>query len=387
MADRSNKAAIVALGLGHGVTDLYANFRAGLLPFFEKNLDLSKSRAGALIFAMTFSGSLCQVFYAYLGDKWGRRFFVVVGPAVSAFFMCFIALSPNFSVLLILLLAGGMGVSAFHPHAASFVGAASGNKRGMGLSVFMTFGVVGFALGPLISAALVSWSFVGPGRMPLFSVAGAAASFLLYRHATMEEKYYVKRKSANILDIIRPHARPLAILAMIVVLKATVSIVFSDFMAFLMNQRGLPLIVGGGSISFFLFSVGAGTLLGGYLYDKINRRKLLIFSLILSSPLLFALVHAHGAVLVTLMVLAGATFGCSNPIPLAVAQELVPEGASTASSIMMGLSWGIAGLPVWLFGRLSDSFGGDVVPAMSIAAFLPILAVVLALLLPQEQKD
>ena len=106
MADRSDKTVLLVLGIGHGVTDLYANFLSGLLPFFKNNLNLSKSLSGALIFAMTFSGSFCQVLYAYLGDKWGRKFFVVVGPAVCAIFLCFIALSPNFYVLLILLLLG-----------------------------------------------------------------------------------------------------------------------------------------------------------------------------------------------------------------------------------------------------------------------------------------
>lgn len=387
MAERSNRSVLLVLAVGHGVTDLYANFLSGLLPFFKNSLNLSKSRAGALIFAMTFSGSLCQVLYAYLGDKWNRKFFVVIGPAVCAIFICFIALSPNFHVLLILLLMGGMGVSAFHPHAASFVGATSGSKRGFGLSVFMTIGTAGFAFGPLISTALVSSPYIGAGRMPPFSIVGIIASLFLYKYADLAEEHHEKRESVDILGIIKPHAKPLAFLSMIVVLRAAVSIIFANFMSFLMvEQRGLSLTVGGRAISLFLISTAAGTLLGGYLYDKISRRKLLMFSLILSSPILFTMVHAHGAAFVILLILGGMTIGCSNPIPLAMAQELVPKGASTASSIMMGLSWGLAGLLAWFFGRLSDSFGGDVVPAMSIAAFLPILAILFVLLLPQTQE-
>ena len=386
MADRSNKSVLLVLAVGHGVTDLYANFLSVLLPFFKNSLNLSKSRGGALIFAMTFSGSFCQVLYAYLGDKWGRKFFVVIGPAVCAIFLCFIALSPNFYVLLILLLMGGMGVSAFHPHAASFVGATSGSNRGFGLSVFMTIGTVGFAFGPLISTTLVSSSLFGPARMPPFSIVGIIASFLLYRYVDLAEEHHEKRKSVDILGIIRPHAKPLAFLSMIVVLRAAALIVFANLMSFLMDQRGLSLTIGGRSISLFLISTAVGTLLGGYLYDKISRKKLLIFSLILSSPILFTMVYAHGAAFVILLILGGMTIGCSNPVPLAMAQELVPKGASTASSIMMGLSWGIAGLIAWFFGRLSDSFGGDVAPAMSIAAFLPILAILFVLLLPQTQE-
>ena len=386
VVDRSNRAIIIALALGHGVIDLYANFLAGLLPFFKRKFSLTNSLSGALISVMIFSASLCQVFYAYVGDKWGRRFFVVVGPVVTGLFMCFIGLSPSFTVLLILLMMGGMGVAAFHPHAASFVGASSGEKRGLGLSIFMTVGTGGFAFGPLISTALISSPAIGPARMPLFSVAGLVMSFFIYRYSDLSGEGLGARSSANVLSVIKPHARPLTLLCMIVILRATVCIVFTNFMSLLMEQRGLALVIGGRAITLFLISITAGTMLGGYLYDRVSRKRLLIFSLLFSSPFLFILLYAHGFTFAILLIIAGVSIGCSHPVPLAISQELVPEGASTVSSIMMGFSWGLAGFSAWFFGRLSDSYGGNVVPSMSIAALLPLLAVVLVFLLPQEQR-
>ena len=379
MDNKPDRARIAVLALGHGVTDLYANFLAALLPVFQDSFRLSKTLTGVLISAVSTSGSLCQVIYGYLGDRWGKKYFLVPGPAIAAIFMCFIGLSPNFPVLILLLIMGGMGVSAFHPHAASSAGDMAGSKRGFGLSVFMTGGTVGFAAGPLIAATLMSKPSIGPARMPLASIVGIATSFLLYRYAIPEEKHRITRNSTNVLAVIKPQIRLLIPLCIIVILRATVSIVFSNFMSLLMNERGLSLIVGGRVIFLFLLSTGFGTLLGGYLSDRMSRKKLLIFALLLSSPLLFALVHAEGAALVILLILSGVMLGCPNPVPLAIAQELIPEGASTASSIMMGFSWGIAGLLALFFGMLADLFGGDVAPAMSIAASLPILAAILAL--------
>jgi len=172
---------------------------------------------------------------------------------------------------------------------------------------------------------------------------------------------------------------------MIVILRATVSIVFTHFMPILMHERERSLIMGAGIVSLFLLSIGFGTLLGGYLYDRVSRRKLLVFSLLLSSPLLYTLVAAEGPMLVIFLVLSGLVLGCPNTVPLAFAQELMPEGASTASSIMMGFSWGIAGVLAMLFGVMIDHlFGSNVAPGMSIAAFLPVLAAILALLLPRK---
>lgn len=379
---KSDKSMMAVLALGHGVTDLYANFLPALLPFFEDTFSLSKTMISLLIFAIITSGSLCQVLYGSLGDKWGRKLFLVPGPAVAAIFMSFIGLSPNFLVLLILLLLGGVGVSAFHPHAASITGDIAGSKRGFGISIFMTGGTVGYAAGPLIAAVLLSR--LGAGRIPLTSIVGIIASFLLYKYVITDHELHKKRNSTSILQAIKPHFRILALLSGIVVLRATVSIVFSYFISFLMNQQGKSLEVGGGAIFFFLLSISLGTLTGGYLSDKISRRKLIFFSMLFSAPFFFIMVHSTGFMLFACLLLSGAILGLSNPVPLTIAQELIPDGASTASSIMMGFSWGLAGLLALPFGMLSDQFGGDVVPAMSIAAALPIIAAMLSLFLPRK---
>jgi FSR family fosmidomycin resistance protein-like MFS transporter len=151
-----------------------------------------------------------------------------------------------------------------------------------------------------------------------------------------------------------------------------------------MNQRGRSLEFGGGTIFFFLLSISLGTLTGGYLSDRISRRKLIIFSLLLSAPFFFAMVHSTGIMLFVCLLFSGAMLGLSNPVPLTIAQELIPEGASTASSIMMGFSWGLAGMLALPFGMLSDLFGGNVVPAMSIAAILPVIAATLSIFLPRK---
>ncbi len=384
MTNKSNKAVVIALALGHGVTDMYANFLPALLPMFQDKFSLSKTLIGGLLFAISTSGSLSQVLFGYLGDRTNSRLFLVPGPAIAAIFLCAIGLSPNFTVLFALLILGGMGVSAFHPHAASFTGSRSGARRGFGLSIFMTGGTIGFAAGPLVAAALVSLSFIGPVRMTLVSIFGILTSILLYKYATESDSHLRKRSSTNILEIIRPHLKPLTYLTMLVILKSTVSIIFVNFTSLLMDQRGWSIVAGGSTISIFVFCTAFGTLVGGYFYDRWSRKKMLIYSLIFLTPFLFFMVYFSGVWFFVLLALSGILIGFSNTIPLGLAQELMPEGAATASSIMMGFSWGMAGVLAWGFGIVADMFGGDVAPAMSIAAFLPILAAVFGFGLPNK---
>lgn len=377
MSNKLNKATVTVLSLGHGVTDLYANFLPALLPFFQDKFSLSKTLIGGLLFAVSTSGSLFQVLFGYLGDKWNSRFFLVLGPAVAAIFMCFIVMSPSFSALILLLILGGIGVSSFHPHAASYTGRMAGENRGFGLSIFMTGGTIGYAAGPLVAAALVS-SYFGPKKMPLAAIFGVLTSFLLYKYAISPDNQPRHDKSFKILKIILPHLKPLACLTILVILKAVVNIVFVNFISLLMNQRGWSIIAGGSLISLFTICSAVGTMIGGYFYDRYSKKKLLIYSLIFSAPFLFGMVHLSGFMFFLFLVISGILMGYSNTMPLALSQELIPEGSGFASSIMMGFSWGLAGVLAWGFGILADLFGGDVAPAMSIAAFLPILAAIFA---------
>ncbi len=160
---RLDTISVIIIALGHGITDLFANFTSALLPVFESRFDLSKTSIGVMISVIGLSGSMFQLLYGYLGDKWGRRLFLVPGPAIAAIFMSLVGLSPSFAFLLLMLLIGGMGVSAFHPHAASAAGDMAGARRDIGLGIFMAVGTVGYAIGPLVAVFLIfvpeCWSF------------------------------------------------------------------------------------------------------------------------------------------------------------------------------------------------------------------------------------
>jgi FSR family fosmidomycin resistance protein-like MFS transporter len=97
-------------------------------------------------------------------------------------------------------------------------------------------------------------------------------------------------------------------------------------------------------------------------------------------PLLYGIFHTHGWLSFILLSLAAATLSGSNSVVVAFAQELVPSRAGTASSLVMGLGWGVAGVLLIAFGKLADVI--TVPRALDIAVMVPLLAVGLALTLP-----
>ncbi len=56
-----------------------------------------------------------------------------------------------------------------------------------------------------------------------------------------------------------------------------------------------------------------------------------------------------------------------------MAQELVPDSRSTASSLVMGVSWGLANIVASPIGMLADRIGLST--ALSLVALCPLLVV------------
>jgi FSR family fosmidomycin resistance protein-like MFS transporter len=379
-----NNIGVSIIALGHGVTDLYANFLAALLPVFANKFSLSKTSIGVIITIIGLSGSMFQVVFGYIGDKWSRRFFIIIGPTIAGIFMTLIGIAPSYFALIFILLIGGLGVSSFHPHAASTAGNVVSSKRDSSLGLFMAVGTVGYAIGPLVATSLMSSPSIGPAKMPYFSFVGIITSILLYIYVVPDKSHYQKQEIESIFRIIRPELKLLSILFAIVTFRSTTNIVFVNFMSLLIQQRQLSLMIGAVVLFIFSLSTALGTFLGGYISRWISRRNILIYSMLLSSPLLLAMLYTDGILFVIMLILSGIMISCANPANLALAQEAIPKGASTASSLIMGAAWGIAAIFAMLFGVIADLFGGNVVPAMSISATLPILAVICSLALPKR---
>ena len=66
-----------------------------------------------------------------------------------------------------------------------------------------------------------------------------------------------------------------------------------------------------------------------------------------------------------------AAINATMPVTAAIAQELTPNSRGMASSVVMGLSWGIANMLMGPFGKVGDLFGVDAI--LLIVALLPLL--------------
>jgi FSR family fosmidomycin resistance protein-like MFS transporter len=326
------------------------------------------------------SASVSQVAFGHLADRWRPRLLLMVGPIVSVVILSCVGASTSMLMAAAILVVGGLGGAAFHPPAAALAYRLGGERPGLAMSVHITGGSLGFSMGPLLFAPFAQR--FGLEWTPLVALPGlVAVSLLLMRLPPITWPTATTRGFAAL----RPYARPLTLLYFVVVLRTMTSIAFATFMTVMLTGRGMSLAASGVAVAIYLFASGIGGFLGGPSADSFGHRKVIVLSLILAVPFLFAATFASGWWFVLLVAIGGFFLQSTLPVNVTFGQALAPVSAATVSSLMMGFAWGSGGLTVPIVGRIADMVGLD--PTLRGLALVPLSAAALAMLLPARPSD
>jgi FSR family fosmidomycin resistance protein-like MFS transporter len=380
--DGVDQRTLVAATCAHFLNDFYVAFLAPLLPLVVSRFNLSLALAGLLATVLTTSAAMSQPLFGAIADRLRRRIFVVTGPAITVAAMGLMGLAPTYTALIVLLLLAGTGTSSFHPQGASTAGEASGRRKGAGLSLFVAGGELGYALGPLIIAIVVAAR--GLEATWMVALPGLAAAIVLWRWIPSRREMPIRPAAVSLRSDLTGALRPLLVLWFIVVLRSIVISAYQTFLPLLLSGRGSSIVAGGAAV--FLFGgIGAiGGVSGGTLSDRIGRRRMMALSLILSTPLLFLFVHSHGPWAYVFLGAGGIAIYLSAAVTIVMAQELMPHRPSVASSIVMGLAWGTAGLSLTAIGALGDAIGLE--RTLTWVLLLSVLALAAVFALPAAPR-
>jgi len=374
--------ALWAATCAHFLNDFYVAFLAPLLPLVVARFHLSLALAGLLATVLTTSAAMSQPFFGAIADRLHVRIFVVAGPTLTVAAMGLMGLAPSYAWLIVFLLIAGTGTASFHPQGASTAGEASGRRKGAGLSLFVAAGELGYALGPLAIAIVVASR--GLSATWMVAIPGVLASILLWRSIPPRRDPPPRPAGQTLRRDLLEALRPLAVLWFIVVLRSIVISSYQTFLPLLLNQRGGSIVAGG--VAVFLFGgIGAvGGISGGTLSDRLGRKRMMALSLLLSTPLLFAFVQSRGPWAYVFLAAGGVALYLSAAVTIVMAQELMPHRASVASSIVMGLAWGTAGLSLTAVGALGDAIGLE--RTLLWVLVLSVVALVAVLFLPAAPR-
>jgi len=145
---------LLTLMLGHLTVDSYVGVLPVLYPLLIGRFRLSLATVGLVSLAYSGMAAISQPLFGVIADRFGTRL-TGIALAWTALTFALIGFVQSFPLLVVIACASGLGSGAFHPLAALDVRALlPAWRRSFGMSVYVTAGTVGVAIGPLVGIAL-----------------------------------------------------------------------------------------------------------------------------------------------------------------------------------------------------------------------------------------
>jgi FSR family fosmidomycin resistance protein-like MFS transporter len=370
-------SAIWATASTHFIVDAYGNMFAPLLPLLIPRLDLSLQEVGVLAMCYQLASSVSQLGFGTLADHWRPRVLLMAGPVLSVVVLSAIGTASSLPMLAVVLLVGGLGGAAFHPPAAALVHAVSSDRKGLAMSTHISGGSLGFSVAPIVFAPAV----VALGSSMAWFVAVPGLLALTYTLQLIRRVEIPSRHENQSWHSLRPYAKPLTLLYVIVVLRTLTANSLAVFLPVLLTRQGMGVGEASAAVSIYLAISTIGGFLGGPLADAYGARRVIILTLLASTPFLLIGQLSTGWTLTALVSVGGFLLQSTLPVNVTFGQQVAPVSAATVSSLMMGFAWGVGSLLAPVVGNLGDRLGLDV--ALSITALVPILAAAVAWPLPR----
>jgi len=352
--------------------------------------NLSYAQVSLLVVLPTLAQIVSGPFLGYVGDRLARGWLIALSLAFNALCMGGIGFGWNFGIILVLGVLARLGSAAFHPYASKIIVTYYKEaERARAMSIFGIGGLIGRAIAPVLTGALVSiFALRGVVLTALPGVVMSLAFLALappISKGSPEQVASTPGKEAAITSSTRSRflslSVPLILLSLVVFLWSTVETGLSSFIPTYVVYEGKSLLIATSFASIMLFS-GISQLAGGMLADKYGRKVVVVVSLAVST--LFAYLFLHTDAPVSLMAIA--LFGVVFHLPFAVfpllAAEYMPKHAGLFSGLIWGLLAGGGGLIVGVFGLIADNYGLST--ALTLLASLPLLTAIIALALPKR---
>lgn len=372
------------LTLAHAANDAFSNVLPAFLPTLQLRFGLGEAALAGFVALISVSANVMQAFVGTLADRWGHRRTAALGLILGSSLMSFLAVVPTVWSLFLLLAIGGLGSATFHPAAASLVHGA-GTRKGLGAGLFMAGGPVGTAAMPVVVLFLLRR--FGPEYVPWLALVGVTIGLLLFlfapRHSVLAGD---TRRPAFDLGIF---TGPVGLLSLVGIMRAVAFISFTSAMPlYLVNIRGFApdAAVIGWTLACYSLASSVGVITSGALEHRVGRIRLTAGSMLVAMPLLLmTLVMPPDTALYYLFVAAAGAFtNAAIPLLLVSAQDLAPHSVATASGMLMGFTWGVAGVLYIGFGVIQQWVG--LVPALAVSFGFLVPAALLALLVLRSNR-
>lgn len=386
---------ISLISLGHLSCDINAHALPALLPYLAAAHDFDYQTCGLLAFAYSAVSSIVQPILGLVADKFSRGWFIPLGILMAGVGFGFTGFLDTAPAIFLALLIAGVGGAVFHPEGARYANIVSGQRKGVGLSIFSVGGNGGMVMGPLLVMFAVAGFPVagftiggfGLGGTALFSIIGIVMSAVLFQRirAWNIEARKTGNKMAPAPGVNDWHA--FGILSGCLLTRAGIAVALSTYLP-LYWQGVFHTSAETGNIVLVLFCLFGvvSNLSGGAAADRWGYSTVVRFCSMLCLPCIVAFPFVsdpHRAALLLVPIAVGLFAPFSSMVVLG--QRYLAKNVGFASGITLGLAFSIGGMFAPFLGFMADLWGG-LGPAMHLFTPLAIACVAFAWFLKEPER-
>lgn len=368
---------LLMISISHLLNDTIQSLIPSIYPLVKTNYHLSFAQIGLITLTFQLAASLLQPLIGLFTDHRPQPFSLVTGMGITLLGLICMSVAGHFHILLFSVALIGIGSSIFHPEASKVAYMASGGKRGLAQSIFQVGGNAGSSLGPLLAALIIVP--LGQSSIGWFAILPLLAMGVLifvgrwYKIHLPSIKQKIKfRDTENPLLSKNKIIWSMLILVVLIFSKYFYLASMVSYLTFYMIAKFQVSVQQAQIFLFiFLFSVAAGTLMGGPIGDRFGRKYVIWFSILGVAPFTLLLPHANLFWTAGLTVVIGFILASAFSAILVYAQELLPGKVGMVSGLFFGFAFGMGGLGSALLGVLADHKG--IIYVYQVCAFLPLI--------------
>jgi FSR family fosmidomycin resistance protein-like MFS transporter len=368
---------LVALSASHLINDTLQAVLPAIYPMLKASFGLTFTQIGLITLSYQLTASILQPVVGTYTDRHPKPYSLATGMAFTLCGLAFLSLARSYHAILLSSVLIGMGSSIFHPEASRVAHMAAGERHGFAQALFQVGGNLGTSFGPLLAALIIVPN--GQRSILWFTLLALAGIVLLSRVGVWYGGSLSGfRKRAGARGEL-PAAHPRAAFAIVILMALVFSKYFylvslTNYYTFYLIQKFGVSIQGAQLRLFvFLFSVAAGTIVGGPLGDRFGRKYVIWASILGVAPFSLLLPHVGLNAAVLLTVFIGVILASAFSAILVYAQELIPGRVGMIAGLFFGFAFGIGGIASAALGRLADMTSINFV--FNVCAFLPLIGI------------
>lgn len=371
---------LIAISFSHLLNDTIQSLIPAIYPIVKDSFSLTFAQIGLITLTFQLAASLLQPFVGIYTDTKPQPYSLATGMTVTLAGLVCLSMAGGFEALVFSVALVGIGSSIFHPEASRMAHMASGGRRGMAQSVFQVGGNAGSSIGPLLAALIIVP--YGQSNIIWFSVLALLAIIILINVGSWYKGKIRLRvhKAVSVVREIQVVSKRKIVMSVIILLALIFSKYFymasmsSYYTFYMIHKFGVSVQDSQVYLFIFLFSVAAGTLIGGPVGDKIGRKYVIWGSILGVAPFTLLLPYANLFWTAVLTVPIGVILASAFSAILVYAQELIPGKLGLISGLFFGFAFGMGGIGSALLGALADRTSIEYV--FSLCSFLPLIGLI-----------